>query len=100
MKDNKFLQIKNVIKSIDTIFDSYKESSYDNLQMERLSLYGVIPNSCVGTNDGSIIFNNNFDSNQEVVISNNSEGYFLINLPFKASIDDNFSLSLQYNIND
>lgn len=38
--------------------------------------------------------------NQEVVISNNSEGYFLINLPFKASIDGNFSLSLQYNIND
>ncbi len=50
MGDNKFLQIKNVIKSIDNIFDPYKESSYDNSQMERLSLYGVIPNSCMGNN--------------------------------------------------
>lgn len=62
--------------------------------------YNIDKNCIVYSNDGSIIFNNNFDSNQEVVISNNSEGYFLINLPFKASIDGNFSLSLQYNIND
>lgn len=61
--------------------------------------YNIDKNCIVYSNDGSIIFNNNFDSNQEVVISNNSEGYFLINLPFKASIDGNFSLSLQYNIN-
>lgn len=62
--------------------------------------YNIDKNCIVYSDDGSIIFNNNFDSNQEVVISNNSEGYFLINLPFKASIDGNFSLSLQYNIND
>ncbi len=62
--------------------------------------YNIDKNCIVYSNDGSIIFNNNFDSNQEVVISNNSEGYFLINLPFKAFIDGNFSLSLQYNIND
>ena len=62
--------------------------------------YNIDKNCIVYSNDGSIVFNNNFDSNQEVVISNNSEGYFLINLPFKAFIDGNFSLSLQYNIND
>ena len=48
MGDNKFLQIKNGINRFDTIFDPYKESSYDNSQMERLSLYGVIPNSGSG----------------------------------------------------
>lgn len=59
--------------------------------------YNIDKNCIVYSNDGSIIFSNDFDSNQEIVISNNSEGYFLINLPFKASIDGKFSLSLQYN---
>ncbi|MBP3672111.1 MAG: hypothetical protein J6J06_09155 [Bacteroidaceae bacterium] len=35
--------------------------------------YNIDKNCIVYSNDGSIIFNNNFDSNQEVVISNNSE---------------------------
>ncbi len=47
------------------------------------------------TNDGSVIFNKDFNSNQSLIFSSNSEGYFLMKLPVVASLSSKFSLSLR-----
>ena len=58
--------------------------------------FNIEKNLITFTNDGSVIFNDDFNSNQKLIISSNSEGYLFIKLPVIMSEETTFSLSLHY----